>query len=97
MVKVKGYSKGRGEEGDGYKKIRIGEQWWAWDEKKEVLRDSRGMVRRQKLGKGTGDMEGGIKRERGRGGRWEMYNRRNTGRAKQGGMEGGFLERGGCK
>lgn len=30
----------------GYGRIRIGKQWWTWDEKEEMLRDSRGAIRR---------------------------------------------------
>lgn len=41
-----------------YGKIRIGEQWWRWDEREEVLKDGRGNLR----------VEGGGKI--GRGGRW---------------------------
>jgi len=40
----------------GYGKIRIGEQWWRWDERKQVLRDGKGNVRR--LGQGEGGREG---------------------------------------
>jgi len=40
----------------GYGKIRIGEQWWRWDEREEVLRDGKGNVRR--LGQGKGGREG---------------------------------------
>jgi len=29
----------------GYGKIKIGEQWWRWDEREEVLRDGKGNVR----------------------------------------------------
>jgi len=32
----------------GYERIRIGNQWWKWDEVREVLRDDRGRSRGKK-------------------------------------------------
>lgn len=45
----------------GYGKIRIGEQWWTWDEKEEVLKDGRGSLRRQGSGEGSEGKEREIK------------------------------------
>lgn len=42
----------------GYGKIRVGKQWWRWDEEEEVLRDGRGNIRwveQEEGGKGNGE------------------------------------------
>jgi len=33
-----------------YGRIRIGGQWWKWDELGEVLRDGKGKIRREEQG-----------------------------------------------
>jgi len=42
----------------GYGKIKIGENWWRWDEEEEVLRDNKGMVRMEGEGEGEGGKKG---------------------------------------
>lgn len=39
-----------GKVGIGYGKIKIGEQWWKWDEEEEVLKDGRENIRKGEWG-----------------------------------------------
>lgn len=44
----------------GYGRIRIGEYGWTWDEKEEVLRDNKGIIRERRV-EGIERKEGGVK------------------------------------
>lgn len=73
----------------GYGRIRIGEQWWKWDEE-EVLKDGRGKVREEGREKAEREeRRGEVERQKGEGGQ-----RREEGKGggKERDMKGGILE-----
>ncbi|XP_036148383.1 golgin subfamily A member 6-like protein 7 [Monomorium pharaonis] len=37
----------------GYRRIRIGDSWWKWDEEEEVLRNEKGELRKEEGGEGN--------------------------------------------
>lgn len=72
----------------GYKKIRLWEHWWTWDEKEKVLRDSRSTVK-QGLRESTRGRRGDKVDKRKEEGKMQQ----NSGRAKKRGWRVA-LERG---
>lgn len=82
----------------GYGKIKIGEQWWIWDEREEVLKDSRGTIKRQKQRSRVGS-DGREERQNS----WKEGEKdigkftSKRGEERKGGLEGGFLKRGRSK